>query len=505
MSITISVKTTQEKTPDPLGTRLNLSFMNRLFFLLVAVSLAGFASPSKAQVYWPRNRYQRPKVYPNMQPWPAQTRPTQQLQQPQQRAATGKTTQVLPDGRIITITPFSDKLKREIAKREASRGPLRKIREREIDQQGNNESLYPRLPAEFEKQQAIMVSLADWQSHHLAVLIDLIEKTRGHANLLILYNDKNQQDEKPQIDDLLDLLEKSGKDFPHLRFLNVNLDTIWLRDFGPRIAQTESDGAMVMNFFYDTIRPLDDDFPKLWADATNARHNQVPWVMQGGNLLTNGQGLAIATSRIFEDNRLKRPDKSIEEEEEFVQQRLMKYCNIKELVVLKPLEQEQTRHADMFATFLAADLVLVAQVDRRLDPLNASILDSNAKQLSKVKVDGRPLRVERIWIPPKRGESWSPFTNIILTDRLVLIPTFKHDPPQYVQRAIQTYKRLLPNNHVATVDMTSMEKLGGSLHCLSCPIPSFAELPKDTMSFEQVTALVKKLPAKMIDTVGELR
>ena len=427
------------------------------------------------------------------------------FQQPQQGAVAGQTTQVLPDGRIITITPFSAELKREIAKREASRGPLRKVLERELDQQGKNESLYPRLPAEFEKQKAIMVSLADWQSHHLNVLIELIEKTRGRANLLILYNDKNQHDDKPQINGLLNLLVKSGKDYPHLRFLNVNLDTIWLRDYGPRTAQTESGNPMVMNFFYDAIRPLDDDFPKLWSDATNARYNQVPWVLQGGNFLTNGQGLAIATSRIFEDNRLHIPEKTIAQEEEFVRQRLMKYCNIKELVVLKPLEQETTRHADMFATFLASDLVLIAQLDRRLDPVNARILDSNAQRLAKVKVKGRPLRVERVWIPPRRGENWSPFTNIILTDRLVLIPTFKRDPPQYVRQAVQTYKRLLPDHHVATIDMTSMEKLGGSLHCLSCPIPSFAELPKDTMSFEQVIALSKKTPAKMINAVGELK
>ena len=121
-----------------------------------------------------------------------------------------------------------------------------------------------------------------------------------------------------------------------------------------------------------------------------------------------------------------------------------------------------------------------------------------------MKVEGRPIRVERIWIPPKRGENWSPFTNIILTDRLVLIPTFNHDHPQYVQRAVQTYKRLLPDHHVATVDMTSMDKLGGSLHCLSCPIPSFANLPKGTMDYEQVIALSKNSPAKLINAAGEL-
>ena len=491
--------------------------MNRFLFVLAVVTVFGLASPSTGQIFRPQNPFPQRPVYRNGQPWnPAQPNPYQprpaypngppwqpsqpnsNQQQPQQKKKVkpGTTTRVMPDGRIITVAPFSEELKRQVAEREAIRARLKKVRERELDQQGENESLYPRLPAEFEKQKAILLSLADWQAHHLSVLVELIEETRGRTYLLILHNDKNLYDEKPQLNDLLELLEKSGNDYSHLRFLNVNLDSIWLRDFGPRIAQTEVGGSMVMDFFYDTIRPLDDEFPKVWADSTSASYNVVPWVLQGGNLLSNGRGLAIATSRIYEDNRLFNPDKTVEEDEEFVRQRVMKYCNIKELVVLKPLEKEHTRHVDMFATFLAPDLVLVAKIDPRLDRLNASILDYNAKVLSKVKMDGRPLRVERIWIPPRRGENWSPFTNIILTDRLVLIPTFDNDPPAYVQRAVKTYKSLLPEHHVVTIDMTSMEKLGGSLHCLSCPLPSFAEMPKGMVSFQQALARVRKSPVK---------
>ena len=427
--------------------------MNRSLSVLVAVALFGLASPLEAQDFWPQNRYLQPPGYSGGQ----QRRPTQSnpYQQSQQSPSPGKTTHLLPDGRTVTIEPFSEEQKRQIAQREASRARLKTVRERELDQQGKNDSLYPRLPAEFEKQKAIMLSLADWQPHNLSVLVELIEKTRGYVNLLILHNDKDRQDKEPQINELLGLLAKSGNEYPHLRFLNINLNTIWLRDFGPMIAQTERGGATVVNFFYDTIRPLDDDFPKLWANVTNARHQDVPWFLQGGNLISNGQGLAIATSRIFEENRCLQDNqvfwagKTVEEDEEYVRQRIMKFCNIKELVVLKPLEQEQTRHADMFATFLAPDLVLVAKIDSQLDPENASILDFNAKVLAKVNMDGRPLRVERVWIPPRRGEHWSAYTNIILTDRLVLVPTYEHNPPRYLQSALQTYQRLLPHHQVA--------------------------------------------------------
>jgi len=273
------------------------------------------------------------------------------------------------------------------------------------------------------------------------------------------------------------------------------LDTIWLRDFGPRMAETENGNAMVLDFFYDAVRKQDDLFPKGWANLTGAPRNLVPWSLQGGNLLANGSGLAIATTRLFEDNRISRPGKDYLQDEAYVKQQFMKFCNIKELVLLKPLEQEVTRHVDMFASFLKQDLVLVAKLDPRHDPPNARILDDNAKLLSQVNVDGQSLRVERIWIPPRRFQHWSAYTNIILTDRLALIPTYQSDPLNYTKEAIKTYRRLLPTHTIKTIDMTSMDKLGGSLHCLSCPIPSFAKLPSNVLSFQEAVAKQNLRPA----------
>ena len=400
----------------------------------------------------------------------------------------GPTTRVLPDGRIAVITPFTEEQKQQIARREAERIEIRKVRQRALEQQPENASLYPRLPAEFEKQKAILLSSCDWQPHNFAVLVELINKTRGHANLVILFNDKTDDDGTPQLTRLIEELSRSGQDFPHVRFLNLNLDTVWLRDFGPRLAETDSGNAMSMDFFYDTMRPFDDEFPKLWASLTNASHNEVPWTLQGGNLISNGRGLAIATSRLFEDNRINRPGKNFDEDEEYVRQQIMKFCNIKGLAILKPLEHENTRHVDMFATFLDPGFVVVAQIDPRFDPQNAAILNENARQLAGIKLDGKPLRVERVLIPPRRNKHWSTYTNIILTDRLALIPTLKTDPLGYVQAALARYRKWLPNHYIETIDMTLMDKLGGSLHCLSCPIPEFAELPTGLLSFQEAVA-----------------
>ena len=455
-----------------------------ILMLVSASSAAGFV--------FQRNHYRPP------QPIPTYSSPTLQVNpQPAiQNLPPGATTRVLPDGRIAIVTPFSSEKIRELELREAERLRIRKIRTQEFAKQGDNNSLYPRLPGEFEKTNAILLSICDWQPHNFDVLIDLIEKTRGHADLLLLYNDKHQSSGPAPFPELLKKLLQTGKDYPHIRFLNSNLDTIWLRDFGPRLIETENNTAMVLDFFYDAVREQDDLFPEGWANLTGVPRNLVPWSLQGGNLLANGRGLAIATTRLFEDNRLSRPGKDYLQDEAYVKQQFMQFCNIKELTLLKPLEQELTRHVDMFATFLAKDLVLVAQLDPKFDLQNARILDDNAMLLSRVNVDGQPLRVERVWIPPRRIQHWSTYTNIILTDRLVLIPTYQSDPPAYLREAIKTYRRLLPKHSVKTIDMTSMDKLGGSLHCLSCPIPSFAKLPPKTLTFHEAVTKQNLRPAR---------
>ncbi|MDA8745016.1 agmatine deiminase family protein [Rubripirellula amarantea] len=334
---------------------------------------------------------------------------------------------------------------------------------------------YPRLVAEFERTQVLMFGISDWQEHHNEILIEIAEKTSGRVNVLILCNDMLQI--KTATKWLLD----SGLDCSHVYFCEIRLDTIWLRDFGPIFAQTER-GAHVLDFFYEGTRPRDDRLPAAWAKRTNVKHVSVPWTIQGGNLMCNGQGLGLVSNRIFEDNHITFPQKHYGMNAETERRRIVvdafvKSCNLSQLVVLEPLQSELTKHVDMFSTFLSPNDVLVAQLDARKDPVNAAILERNVQRLSKVQVGDKPLRVHRIQIPARENTSWSAYTNAIIVDDLVLMPIFRSDPPMLVAAAKASYARLLPEHTIETIDMTSMKELQGELHCLSLHIPNFVPVP----------------------------
>ena len=349
---------------------------------------------------------------------------------------------------------------------------------------------FPRMIAEFEPQRAIVLSVCDLQPHHRHVLKQIVERSAGHANILILYNTREQ------LKDTVELLSSGTVD--HVSFYQLKLDTVWLRDFGPRIVEVE-DGTRSLDFFYYGVRPYDDAFPERWSLETDSRLDKIPWTLQGGNLICNGTGLGIATSRIFDDNAVSIGSGSSSPSvnnagKNFVLQELKRSINLKDLIILEPLQNESTKHVDMFAAFLAPDHVLVAELGPRSHPTNARILNNNARRLARIKINGKLLRVSRIRIPQPNGTSWSTYTNAIITDRLILLPTMKSDPPAIVRNAIATYKKHLPDHHIATVDITSMKNLQGSLHCLSINLPASAPLPQGVINFDRALQIARKIP-----------
>ena len=352
-------------------------------------------------------------------------------------------------------------------------------------------SLYPRIAGDYEKQKAILISVCELLPTHEDVLVELVNACQGHVTVGILVNDRKQ------LIDATRVLMKQDREYDHIKFYNVELDTIWLRDFGPRIGELKNGEAVSFDFLYEGTRPRDERLPKAWSKLTRERYHAVPWTMQGGNLLFNGRGLALTTNRIFKDNsvtfnNLLPGTDPVVEAREMVTQEFKKNCNLNEIVILEPLRNEATRHVDMFAAFVAHNHVVVASLDRNADPVNAALLDRNVKKLKTVMVDGKPLKVTRIPTPARQGKYWSTFTNVIFANDLVILPSFDDNPRAYVERAVAVYKSILPDHTIKVINTTTLKKLEGSVHCMSINVPEFAKLPPKYLSLAKSIAWVKR-------------
>ncbi|MBB3207942.1 agmatine/peptidylarginine deiminase [Rhodopirellula rubra] len=344
------------------------------------------------------------------------------------------------------------------------------------------DSQWPRLPAEFETPHALLLSISDWHPQHRPILQEIAVKTSGYCPLVILCADSIA------IQETTAWLAELNRDLPDVYFCPIATDTVWMRDFGPIFLQTRT-SSKILDFFYLGERPIDDHLPTDWARQTNVPALPIAWTIQGGNLMANGNGLALTTNRIFDDNHIEFQNPFLGQDAEhdrrhIVVEAIADACNLEQLVVLEPLQNEETQHVDMFTTFIAADTVLVANVLSSTDPVNAGILNRNVERLRNVRTGGKPLKIHRLNIPTRDGNAWSAYTNAILTHNLVLVPVLETDPPHLVQQALHTYQQLLPDHRVETINMTSMRDLQGELHCLSMHVPIFAPMPKNLYGFD---------------------
>jgi agmatine/peptidylarginine deiminase len=480
----------------PEDLRYNFTAMRHVLifiFVIVANLLIHAGNVSQGQVrfrYQPRPQYQRyyrPSTRPMNMRYPSGYRPRTVRRSPMSGSVPMVSATPSAPTPVSTSAPSSMPAVAPAAK-SRSGGPsyikkeLPPIKE------------FPRIAADYEPQRAILISVCELLPTHEKVFLQILDACKGHIEVGVLVNDKKQ------LMDTVRLLMKQGREFPHIKFYHLDLDTIWLRDFGPRIAQL-AEGSVALDFLYEGTRPRDEKMPKAWAELTGQRYHAVPWTMQGGNLLFNGKGLALTTSRIFDDNHIRfkkllpGTDPEVERKDMVIRE-FRKECNLSQVVVLEPLRNEATRHVDMFAAFVADDHVLVSQLSRGGDPVNAAVLDRNAQRLQDVKlVDGRKLKVTRIPTPPREGKFWSTFTNVIFANDLILLPALSSDQNAYVERAVSIYKSLLPKHEVVVIDTSSLKKLEGSVHCMSINVPEFANLPPRYLSLKKAIAYVKNADA----------
>ncbi len=312
-----------------------------------------------------------------------------------------------------------------------------------------------RLPAEFEHQEAMLISGSMLLSDTPGLFIEILQRTSGRIGQIVMVSN----DQEYALANLL--IKDKPIDRDNLFFVSVYQDTMWVRDYGPVIVDCEGRGPVVMDASYDEDRPNDDFVPEALAKLLDLPVDSVPLTIDGGNLLSNGSGLAIITTRIIDDNWALGYDESA------VTDIIKQMYGLDQLVVLEPLLKEGTGHVDMFATFTAPDTVVVGAYDRKYDPENAELLDRNAFILANTVFNNRRLNVVRIPMPPHDKCVWRTYTNVIYANGIVLVPVYSaYDDLGRVQ-ALNTFASLLPGWEILGMDASQLIENEGALHCIS--------------------------------------
>lgn len=316
------------------------------------------------------------------------------------------------------------------------------------------------VPADFERKTGILLGANELLPHHPQELVGLVAALVDRVALLALIRGESQRR------DLLTTLCDWGLPAHRVRCVSSAAVGLWVRDYGPTFVRRDGQLWILDAEYFYPNRSADDVFPSELARLLGIPIRDVPLLVEGGNLLSNGRGLAICSTAMIHRNAARYTPQQIGD-------LLIAHYGFATLAGVRPLIGGPTPHVDMFATFTSPDTVVLGRYDPAHDPDNARQLDEIEQLLRRLPAGspGAQLNVVRIPMPPHHDNVWRTYTNVIYANDAVVVPTYAGVDPGLEREALETLRDLLPGRQIVTIEATSLAKTGGVLRCVSLSIP----------------------------------
>ena len=321
-----------------------------------------------------------------------------------------------------------------------------------------------RLPGEFEPHEAVTIGCAQLIRNFPQVFINLVRAIHRHIRVICLVN---------EADEILGRVLLAAGEIPSdtVEFLRLPSVSMWARDWSPLSGFDHEGKRQFLGFELRHLRTSSDtavrpELSRLFGSPVL----DVPLTHEGGNILSNGEGLCLTSTTVM----LKNAGRNIDARG--IAEIMSQYFGTQQWAYLDPFSGEPTGHVDLFCAFLDVNKVLVGQFDPKVDSINATMLDRAANILLQVKTSKGPMQVHRIPMPPANDGKYRSYTNLLFANGVVVVPLFPDFDDEMDRYALGLIKNLLPDRDVIGLDISELSSLGGGLHCLtSNVVPATAE------------------------------
>ena len=243
--------------------------------------------------------------------------------------------------------------------------------------------------------------------------------------------------------------------FTYVRALN----SIWMRDYGPRYIY-EGGIRSIVDHTYNRPRPSDNLIPGFWANTRGEMRYNIPLVHGGGNYHLSGLGDAYATLLIKNEN----PSLS----ESQIIDLWRDYQNLEtELVAPFPANVDATQHIDMWLQIIADDKAIVSTWPLAPGSTQAQICDQMTTLL-----ESRGYTVYRTPAIGGPGQTHYTFTNVVMCNNLVLVPRYNNISATYSQQARAVWEQALPDHTIVQITCDALATSAGVMHCIVMHVPA---------------------------------
>ena len=333
-----------------------------------------------------------------------------------------------------------------------------------------------RTMAEWEEVQALTIA---WEGYE-PILTEIVRNAVEECNVIIACSNPNQ---------VQNYLIGEGVDISNVQCLNINTNSIWMRDYGQNtIYQNDVDSIYLVDWVYNRPRPYDDSFPEELSNYLNIdvfQTSEAPYelVHTGGNFMSDGFGTAFSSELIFEENDgagdygINYPNQSEQEIDNIMSQ----FMGIENYIKMPVLPYDGIHHIDMHMKLLDEETLLVAEYPEGMSdgPQIEANLDYILNNFTTKY--GTPFNVIRIPSPPSTSGAYPgsqpgnitdgyyrTYTNSIFINETVLVPFYREEYDTIAQRI---YEEALPGYNIVGIDCddsgNNIIALSGAIHCIT--------------------------------------
>lgn len=319
-----------------------------------------------------------------------------------------------------------------------------------------------RVVAGFEHQEALLLGLNGLLKFDPQALVKIVEAIGDRTKLIGVVA---SNEEKAQA---IALLKANHLPETSIDFFRWPVESPWLRFYAPYFMVGEH--TTVLDFTYaGKNHDIEDAFAPVFAASFKLHYSHCGLTFDGGDLLTNGDGVCITTPGSFNANAERGYD------DKRVGEILHDQFHFQRWVRLEPLPGEPTGHAGAFVTICAKNKAIMGIYRREDDPAGADALDANAGILNGEATSSGPMEVVRIPMPGHADGVWRTYTNVIYANGVVLVPQFPDFDPKLDALALEVFRSAMPSWNVVGIDSSKLVANGGGLHRASRAVPSLGK------------------------------
>jgi agmatine deiminase len=331
-----------------------------------------------------------------------------------------------------------------------------------------------RYPAEWEKHQATWLNwpcnLETWkqqdlpkvQHQYLLFIKEIANGEEVHINVNSFHDDMFIMAE-------LSLL-KANIDNIHIHHFGNN--DAWMRDCGPEfLINSKTNEKQLLNWSYNAwggkYPPFENDnaIPEKVANHLNISMDTIDFVLEGGAIDTNGEGVLLTTTSC-----LLNPNRNPNYTQEQIESLLKEKYNLNKVIWLGDgIEGDDTDgHVDDITRFVNKDTVITVVTDDETDT-NYKPLQDNLELLKNenLKVIELPMPKKKLFFEGERLPA--SYANFYICNSAVIVPTFEDENDT---KALEIIQKCFPDRKVVGIDSQKIIIGLGSFHCLSKQEPA---------------------------------